>query len=404
MPPADLRPWYFTFPSDIPREAASLWSSYVRVDLLQLHDGTAWEIEALLRTAAARLDLTVDIIFHFTLAKHTDDREFVLGHAHEPLRHMLTLSKSGDVSVDEFARWIQDKFPSDNLLVCSEPFFLCPLLHPKRMLAVFNMALLNEFLFPDATSLREWWSYWTEFRSAPNEIAIACRLTQHQVYAQTGETFPYVPFIAIHVDVQGTQTRPEVLLFRNNRQALLAFRMALRIVDRTLLRRHAIVDMNDLPRLSFDAIAAFHAVILLPHVPNALRLTDVYKTFRPIFVPDSMLAQKYVWANRNYCGYDADAQYRHVFQAPPTPAPYNPMFYYQWSIHAQWEHRRYWYQYTEWATLPGLLSFSSIHDLLDQIEKLDRHDELRTIMQRHHAKASADVLHWWTRAVAKTLL
>eukprot|EP00397_Hematodinium_sp_SG-2012_P047182 GEMP01053553.1.p2 GENE.GEMP01053553.1~~GEMP01053553.1.p2 ORF type:complete len:178 (+),score=31.81 GEMP01053553.1:463-996(+) len=176
--------------------------------------------------------------------------------------------------------------------------------------------------------------------------------------------FPYVPFVAIHINVQPKEWRDDVLLFRNNRQALLSFRMALHAVDR------------DVPR----------------------------KTFRPIFVPDATLAQKYVWANRNYCGYDAEIQYRHVFREPANPAPYTPMFYYQWSIHAQWEHRRYWYQFTEWATLPGLLPFSSIHDLLQQIDTLDTHDDIRQTMQRHHVKASADVLHWWTRAIATTFV
>eukprot|EP00397_Hematodinium_sp_SG-2012_P046759 GEMP01052951.1.p1 GENE.GEMP01052951.1~~GEMP01052951.1.p1 ORF type:complete len:218 (+),score=40.29 GEMP01052951.1:463-1116(+) len=216
--------------------------------------------------------------------------------------------------------------------------------------------------------------------------------------------FPYVPFVAIHINVQPKEWRDDVLLFRNNRQALLSFRMALHAVDRDVPRKHPITDMNDLPHLHFDDIASFHAVILLPHVPNALRLTDVYKTFRPIFVPDATLAQKYVWANRNYCGYDAEIQYRHVFREPANPAPYTPMFYYQWSIHAQWEHRRYWYQFTEWATLPGLLPFSSIHDLLQQIDTLDTHDDIRQTMQRHHVKASADVLHWWTRAIATTFV
>eukprot|EP00397_Hematodinium_sp_SG-2012_P031455 GEMP01033391.1.p1 GENE.GEMP01033391.1~~GEMP01033391.1.p1 ORF type:complete len:288 (+),score=50.37 GEMP01033391.1:657-1520(+) len=283
------------------------------------------------------------------------------------LRKMLTLSKSGTLSIEDFAHWLQQQITvADDLFVCSEPFFLCPLLDLSRarLIGVFNMALLNEFLFPDEASLNHWWSYWLTFRSHQFEVAIACRLTQHQVYAQTGEMFPYVPFVAIHINVQPKEWRDDVLLFRNNRQALLSFRMALHAVDR------------DVPR----------------------------KTFRPIFVPDATLAQKYVWANRNYCGYDAEIQYRHVFREPANPAPYTPMFYYQWSIHAQWEHRRYWYQFTEWATLPGLLPFSSIHDLLQQIDTLDTHDDIRQTMQRHHVKASADVLHWWTRAIATTFV
>eukprot|EP00971_Amphidinium_carterae_P319232 6345239-Amphidinium_carterae.1 len=54
-----------------------------------------------------------------------------------------------------------------------------------------------------------------------------------------------------------------------------------------------LVDMNDLVgTLSFQEIAGFQAVIMLPHGPNALRLSDMYSVAIPSVVPAEPLAYR----------------------------------------------------------------------------------------------------------------
>merc|ERR1712032_791908 len=146
--------------------------------------------------------------------------------------------------------------------------------------------------------------------------------------------------------------------------------------------------MNDVQRaLSFQDIATYNMVILLPHGPNALRLSDLYAAAVPMVVPGEPLVHKFVWASRTFGGYDADGQYR--ARAPEamrlavaraetglssqgvSHPPYSPFNFLQaWSMHRYIDDRRYWYQYTEWATLPHILRFSSLPELVKVLAEL----------------------------------
>lgn len=178
--------------------------------------------------------------------------------------------------------------------------------------------------------------------------------------------------------------------------------------------------MNDMPSaLPFEEIASFRAVVLLPHGPNALRLSDMYAASIPMVVPGEPLVHKFVWATRTFGGFDADHHYRD--RAPdamrkaavrdPTSLeghpPYSPFnFLRAWSIHRLIDDRRYWYQYTEWATLPHLRRFVSLPDLVSALVELSADKALLTSVQmaRHHAGMVADALGWWRAAVSDLIV
>merc|ERR1712137_1339687 len=102
-----------------------------------------------------------------------------------------------------------------------------------------------------------------------------------------------------------------------------------------------------------------------------------------MLVPGEPLVHKFVWASRTFGGYDAEQHYRarapedlrDEYKAKVSDAagdadlvsghpPYSPVNFLQaWSIHRLIDDRRYWYQYTEWATLPHILRFASLPEL-----------------------------------------
>lgn len=242
----------------------------------------------------------------------------------------------------------------------------------------------------------------------------ACRITVEQVAHQSGWELPYVPFIGLGIDARyspGLERR--ALVFRNNRQNTLAFRSALRMfVDSIPNFPVQVLDMNDIKRaLSFHEIAEFHCVIILPHGPNALRLSDVYAATIPTVVPEEPLVQNFIWSSRTFGGYDAEMRY--LDRAPEAlranqfrPTEFHPTNYLQsWSVHRFIDDRRYWYRYTEWATLPHLLRFGSVPALLHLLEDLtaQRGLEVSAKMARHHVSMAADALSWWRLALADAL-
>ncbi|CAD7945524.1 unnamed protein product [Amoebophrya sp. A120] len=79
-----------------------------------------------------------------------------------------------------------------------------------------------------------------------------------------------------------------------------------RIVDTDIALprpRRKFVTMDSGRNLAYQEIANFAAVVLLPHVPNALRLSDMQAMHVPIFVPADPYIHKIVWPFAGpYCG------------------------------------------------------------------------------------------------------
>ncbi|CAE8669566.1 unnamed protein product [Polarella glacialis] len=134
-------------------------------------------------------------------------------------------------------------------------------------------------------------------------------------------------------------------------------------------------------------------------------------------IPEEPFVHKFVWASRTFGGYDAEPYYNarapedlrrlggqtsdsSVFGKHP---PFHPTNLLQaWMMHRFMDDRRYWYQYTEWATLPHLLRFSSLASLMERLSALTREEGRRVsaLMANHHAVMVADALGWWRAALS----
>ncbi|CAE7669414.1 unnamed protein product [Symbiodinium sp. CCMP2592] len=340
------------------------------------------------------------------------------------LKKMIAELKEGATNVEEVGEaWLPAVAPGlfdADLVLCSEPLWLCPFVRPRHgrtMVGVLHMALLNEFPAADDVNLRVLWRAFKDMVEAQRiYLSISCRITAEQVAYQTGWRLPYVPFVGLGIRVRYHPAEARrALLFRNNRQNMLTFRKALRMFLQEVATDSPVevVDMNSGPRVyTFQEIAAFHAVIFLPHGPSALRLTDVYAAGIPSLVPEEPMSHKFIWSSRTFGGYDAE---RHCLSvAPPEfrrggaeePFAYHPTHYLQsWAIHRFIDDRRYWYRYTEWATLPHLLPFVSLPSLVETLGTLTRERGLTVsaLMAQHHALMVTDALSWWRAALADAL-
>merc|ERR1712048_983942 len=101
----------------------------------------------------------------------------------------------------------------------------------------FNMAILDEFLYNEGkpgTALTDWWIELSVFMASGKVLgSVSTRYTIEQVASQTcGKLrFPYVPFLGLHFGPtrRSPRHRREVLLFHNNLQPLLVFKMGLKM-------------------------------------------------------------------------------------------------------------------------------------------------------------------------------
>ncbi len=62
--------------------------------------------------------------------------------------------------------------------------------------------------------------------------------------------------------------------------------------------------------LEFSEIAKFRAVIQIPYIPNAAKLSDVYATLTPLAVPNRALALRWVFVTEAYVGLKAPDHWR----------------------------------------------------------------------------------------------
>eukprot|EP00929_Paragymnodinium_shiwhaense_P067553 TRINITY_DN33983_c0_g1_i4.p1 TRINITY_DN33983_c0_g1~~TRINITY_DN33983_c0_g1_i4.p1 ORF type:complete len:706 (+),score=104.63 TRINITY_DN33983_c0_g1_i4:201-2120(+) len=452
LPPAVRYPWHHQGNHVAPRRLASIdmvrdTTKALRVGVVQLHDGTAAELMANIEAAVALLvgtahsvDDMLDIKLYFTQLKAlrgTEVGERLSSSTVAPfamLKEMLTEARSGGRTFSSVAaEWLPSNTPdlvqygdrggraALDILVCSEPFWLCVLLAKcwPTFLGVLHMALLNEFPFRDEHSLQQFWQAFFDMAARKDVfLSAAAQLTVEQVAYQTGLRLCYVPFLGLHVDARYAPefSQRRALLFRNNRQHAIAFQSALQLMMMTVPDAVPVDDMNRMREaLSFQRLAKFHAVVVLPHGPNALRLSDLYALGMPMLIPDEPLVHKFVWASRTFACLDADPVYQSV--APKEimdrhgssvverwTHPFSPFnFVRSWTLHRFIDDRRYWYQYTEWATLPHLLRFKSIPDLLEKLAAMDTEALLRVSvnMGRHHRLQVAGALAWWQSALAE---
>ncbi|CAE7353930.1 rrp5 [Symbiodinium natans] len=310
------------------------------------------------------------------------------------------------------------------LQICCEPLWLCVLLHAAmgsgHLLVRVSMCLLHAFahIFGE----QELPAFWPLVRALGEDLqkqgrlSAAATISAEMLNYQSGIRPAYVPALSLHVaaSAQYAPTSADVLFFRFRLPGAPGF---IRILEMLSAEARAqgvnfakIVIMDATQKsLSFAEISSFRALALLPHVPYAQRLPDVFALNSPTLVPALPLLQKYVWPYAGpFCGRtDSElSQALDPMAANTTSHPYSP-FTFQGKIFQPDrfnEDRRYWVQYTEWELWPHLIRFRSAREML-QLATMTQAEAsvISTRMRQHHEELRRSSLHWWRLAAAAAL-
>eukprot|EP00928_Gymnodinium_smaydae_P090462 TRINITY_DN74256_c0_g1_i1.p1 TRINITY_DN74256_c0_g1~~TRINITY_DN74256_c0_g1_i1.p1 ORF type:complete len:307 (-),score=23.48 TRINITY_DN74256_c0_g1_i1:421-1341(-) len=297
------------------------------------------------------------------------------------------------------------------------------------------MGLLLWFDFPAESDLTEFLGHF--YAGLRHMVpSVSTRYTVDQVAAQSGVRRPYVPWTALWAFGRtAAHTRDDYLLLHASREPHYTFRLALKLfLARPEHQDMSFYDMNTMQRvtrpeedeipgffgLCRSEMSSFRAAVLLPHNPAPTRLLDLYAQMVPIFFPGSPTVHRYIWENGAFGGLGSPPIMRESAPADllATVArsgqgtheegehpPFSPLQYLRVEpVDFPFEHledKRYWYQYTEFALLPGLQAFTSIADLLLRLRRLESDaPHIREIMTQHLAVRRGSGLGWWRAALA----
>ncbi|CAJ1455297.1 unnamed protein product [Effrenium voratum] len=316
------------------------------------------------------------------------------------------------------------------VLICCEPLWLCVLMHaalgPGRLLVRVSMCLLHSF--SHVFGEQELPNFWPLVRSMANlpAISAAARISAEMLNFQTGIRPPYVPALSLHVAAHSyAPATSDVLLFRFRLPGAPGF---IRVIQ--MLSEEARAEGIPVPRvvimdsaqksLSFQEIGQYRALALLPHVPYAQRLPDVFALGSPTLVPALPLLHKFMWPFAGpFCGRSDPELSRSVDPIAGNASlhPFSP-FAFQGPIflpESFEEDRRYWAQYSEWELWPHLIRFQasnwnyanssrSARQMLElasmtEEEALERSRRMRN----HHAALSESSLRYWRKALAEAV-
>eukprot|EP00927_Polykrikos_kofoidii_P009569 TRINITY_DN13999_c0_g1_i4.p1 TRINITY_DN13999_c0_g1~~TRINITY_DN13999_c0_g1_i4.p1 ORF type:complete len:606 (+),score=67.57 TRINITY_DN13999_c0_g1_i4:247-1818(+) len=334
-------------------------------------------------------------------------------------------------SLEEGSTWIQGWLDQDeglrkaDVVVDCNPVWVCVVLQrlaPWLPIVVrINMSFLRYFM--SWNDLDTFWSWVRDFMESPvTAVATKNRLIAEQIYRQTGARPEYVPMIMLHTR-PATYTKDSslsraALVFKCSHPAHKQFRGLLReaaatketeVTDSIRLDFHKDVLEKRGP-LSYADMAAYRMVVLVPHVPNSCSFGDVYAMSIPILIPAEPYIYNWMWAFSNpFAGPGGDPRQRSV--APEELWPRSPS---GWQRDSYQHHedvfahlreqipkdqvvaRVYWYQFSDYAFLPGLQRFRSAAHLLEILYRLGEADlqELSGIMRKAHKQRVYEVTRW----------
>eukprot|EP00397_Hematodinium_sp_SG-2012_P032628 GEMP01034755.1.p1 GENE.GEMP01034755.1~~GEMP01034755.1.p1 ORF type:complete len:409 (+),score=73.87 GEMP01034755.1:636-1862(+) len=159
-----------------------------------------------------------------------------------------------------------------------EPFWVCILVqaafpeHSKRLIARVNMCpfyLYHKF-FGSVDSV---WPLLRAFLDSEVPISASSRYSAEAFEHISGKRIPYIPCLGLHTKATYLPRSEEVMVFRSALPFIDPFK---RIVNMLYSERHGAREISFMSKgMAFQDMGHYLAVVLLPHVVNALRLSDL---------------------------------------------------------------------------------------------------------------------------------
>lgn len=277
----------------------------------------------------------------------------------------------------------------DLVLGCM-PVYVCALLHVERpdvpVLVHLNMALLEGTNWAD---LSPYWPLLTAFLQSPRvALAASNGLVAEQVVAQTGARFEYVPFAGAHVQARHSPGEAsDVLIWKCAHPSARFFgELIQHIQERNyfFFRMDSHQELLDQRGpLPYEDVARYRAVVLLPHVPNPVALSDLYAMGIPLFVPDQPGIFRFLWDYDDcFAGPSARPQKRERAALRDSAHPHDPLdFLSSRAPLGRLAAQAYWYQFTEFALLPALQRFRGVVELTQRLSAFSIDDATKITKQ-----------------------
>ena len=216
------------------------------------------------------------------------------------------------------------------------------------------------------------WSLHETLQRRPWAMSATSHITAEILRWQAGIRIPYVPCLSLYIPVRYQPAKPQILFFRSSLPQQAPFQRVLRLLEAERGegtpeergdRSSRIVFMGFQSSMSFHEIASFEAVAMLPHIPNALRLSDMYSMAIPLFVPDEPLIHKFLWPDDPMPLLSKIRAAEMTEEETASPLSTASPLDFQVAGRHFYKHmrdRHHWLQYTEWWLRPHLLRFSNL--------------------------------------------
>ncbi|CAE7635625.1 unnamed protein product [Symbiodinium sp. CCMP2592] len=297
-----------------------------------------------------------------------------------------------EAGFEEVWSWTDSpKWSQTDLVAGCSPIWACVALNQALegmpIIVRQNMALLQ--FVEDLDNLPVFWSLLRGFLLSPQvSLAWKHRLGCEQVFYQIGARPAYVPLISLHTDgFKYRPTKPDVLVHRCSHRGFSQLIHFLKAVAEGVpdVKLEFLTDLQKVHKkfLTWKEFTEYHALVLIPHVPNTISFADAYAMHIPIFLPDEPEIWGWTWSQSDpYAGPGFPQKQQ---QAPWTLADDAPDWWKAAGGDKQhpfgaFEHlttefsiqyfidRAYWFQYTEYHLLPFTRRFRGIANLLAQLQ------------------------------------
>ncbi|CAJ1365921.1 unnamed protein product [Effrenium voratum] len=315
---------------------------------------------------------------------------------HKARHHFL---RSAQEYHDRFLRLMgnDQQLRSADFFMCGEPVLFC------RLLSYFGQPVIGYISTPISVYVRsedraEWYQQFYEMALDDRHIfAATTPIFAEWVAYATGIDIPVIRPICSYTEVSYWPRRQrELLLLRSvslfwDTECVLNYFAKAVAGDEEPYTFKESTGLTEEERKGYGAFAEFLGAVIYPYSPSQFWFYELYSMAVPIFMPSRETMPLYVSQDYSVC---PDFEGHRVGHAPQRVHPHSPFDTDDWAA------MTYWTSFTDYLTMPHVIHFESVPNL---ITKISGHDlrEVSRAMRREHMKHLGLATSFWTEALER---
>lgn len=284
-----------------------------------------------------------------------------------------------------------------DFFMCGEPVLFC------RLLSYFGQPVIGYISTPISVYVgkedrAEWYQQFYEMALDPRHIfATTTPIFNEWVVYATGIDLPVVRPICTYTEASYWPRRQrELLLLRSvslfwDTECVLNYFADQMAGDMEPLRFRESTSLSEKERQGYSAFAEFKAAVIYPYSPSQFWFYELYSMAVPIFMPTRESMPLYVSQDYSVC---PDFEGHRLGHAPQRVHPHSPFDTDDWAA------MTYWTSFTDYLTLPNILHFASVPELLRLVEDSDLQSVSRQ-MKKTHMQHTGVAMTFWTQSLER---